>query len=304
MGEPAELLAWTDGTYLGHRHVTLSGQDLGRILALGESMPFGDDAFTLKRRRYQELGRLQPAGLDVALKRWRSPLGLPAADPARRAARHIRWLRTAGVPTPELLACLRATRPTRSGSRWLLVTRWLPEHRPITLLLAGHRPYERRLRGALPRIVDLVAGLHEGGLGHRDLRLENLLARDGIVDLRLVDVDEVVRREPTDLPGAARDLGDLVFHLRRIGIPDHTSMRLLILYGRRRGLVRGSVHRLATRALWLAGCRQAWRRARRLTGWLPRTRAPKSRALTPELVARVYGVKPTRQDADREGEGD
>ena len=290
MVEDHTLVPFEGAGFVGERAPGMQAGALTQVLQYLESLPFGDNAFSLKRRRYQEIGRVREIGLDVAVKRWRAPLRLPVRDPARRAGRCSLWLMQAGVPTPELLAVLAARAPSRSVAGWLTVHRWLPEHRPMNLLLAGHRPYHVRLRPALGGLAHLAARLHLGGLGHRDLRLENVLAREGFTDLHLVDVDEVQEHASRSMRGAAFDLGNLIFHLRRTDIPDHTSRRLLVLYGRERELARDQLRGLACRAFWRATYRRRWRQVRRCVSWIPGLRAPKSAANTPEKVARVYGV--------------
>jgi len=95
----------------------------------------------------------------------------------------------AGVAVPEPLA-VRATRTAGLFRRFTVVTREIEGVSNLLLLIPGLGPSDKRR--LLERVADEVRRLHEAGIYHGDLTLQNVLS-DG-ANVHLIDLDKAVLR--------------------------------------------------------------------------------------------------------------
>lgn len=97
--------------------------------------------------------------------------------------------RRAGVVVPEPLA-VRATRVAALFRRFTIVTREIEGASNLLTLIPGLSPADKRR--LIERVADEIRRLHEAGIYHADLTLQNILvAGDGI---HIIDLDKAVLR--------------------------------------------------------------------------------------------------------------
>ncbi|HOC57008.1 MAG TPA: lipopolysaccharide kinase InaA family protein [Verrucomicrobiota bacterium] len=151
---------------------------------------------------------------------------------ARRAFRHGLWLEQAGVATAGVLAA-----GERRRLRWPLRAYLLMEEIPGAITLAALIEQNHpQLEGALRRLGQVLARLHDAGFSHRDLKATNVLF-DAQLQPHLIDLDGVRRvrfaarsRAVADLARLARDAAV------RPAVPVRYAVLFLKAYCRHRGL--------------------------------------------------------------------
>lgn len=221
--------------------------------------------------------RVVPGRRLVGRARWQDRRVLLKAfvDPAR-AERHLEralagaaLLEAASLPTPASLASASAHGVA------LLLQPWLGDEQPAPgLASASLEPAARQAR--LAEAATLLARLHEAGLEHQDLHLDNLLlGPDGLV---LIDADAVARAAGLDQRAAAlralgRWLGQLAPH------EDHAAPLAAYLAARGGAWRAGPELASARAAAWRARVDQRLRKVQRSSRRFVLRRRPGQRAL-------------------------
>lgn len=131
---------------------------------------------------------------------------------AQKLWRAMYWLLFAGVPQAPPIA-LRTFH--RLGHVFALR---LPDPDLASELARGSlsQPVLRETAAALGRAV---GRLHAHGLRNRDLKFENLVRDPGSGEVRMVDLDGIRRKAPSDSRGQGHDLGRLLAAFRAAGEP-------------------------------------------------------------------------------------
>jgi heptose I phosphotransferase len=163
-----------------------------------------------------------------------------SAEPEWRA---IEQLRAAGVATPEVVGMgLRGSAPASLES--FVAMRALEGMISLEDLTRNWRGVSGRNRVLLKRILiqriaDIAQRMHEAGLNHRDFYLCHFLVRDrdwmkwtpnDPLDLVLIDLHRVQRREFVPERWLWKDLGGLFFSAMDAGLTRRDLMRFIAAY--------------------------------------------------------------------------
>jgi hypothetical protein len=155
-----------------------------------------------------------PDGTDAAVKLYLRGFGSwlrsrATAFRARREFEILRCLDAIGVPCASPLFWAHG----RFGERgWgeMLVTRWVPDSRPLTAVV-GRGP-DGAMRPDLGPVFSCVARMHDAGLRHGTLLVRNILAQGGPADPRFFFIDMPrSHRFPRSIRGTRMARYDLLY---------------------------------------------------------------------------------------------
>ncbi len=173
-----------------------------------------------------DLLRLVPGKRAVLLGRWRGkPVVAKLFYKRFRAGKHIemetegnRLLKKAGVPTAEIL-CSGSVRESRAKA---LIFEYIHPAENLGAVLHSSRD-SGQCRDYLEKLMVLLARMHEAGLRHNDLHLDNFLVQDNSLtkenDLYALDgsaLEEIHRDAPLDTGASLKNLA-ILFAQRNIG---------------------------------------------------------------------------------------
>jgi tRNA A-37 threonylcarbamoyl transferase component Bud32 len=271
--------------------------DLGRAVEEGS---------VVKRNLYRQVARVEVPGLGALLLKVHRPAGL--RDRVRALLRRsraaaeweaARWLRGAGVPTPEPLLCGERRRGPLL-ERATTVARFLEARTTLAPALAALPPRERR--ALLRRAARWVRAMHDRGISHGDLHSGNVLVGPG-GDLHVVDLHRVRVGAPVGRRARERQAAQLLHSLREAVGPGG-RLAALLAYDGAEGLAPGRERARRRRRLARVERAVARRERRRLasraarcetestlfTGEVGRGRGFRRRDLAPEAIDRALAA--------------